>query len=231
MISVVLFTYNRPDYARRTLEVAGANLHSTHPIWCHIADDGSPQSQRDDLVEIAHGYFGDRVSVSDSDRRGYGGSYNLATQYVHEHSEIILPLEDDWELQRPLDLDPLVTALADPRINCIRMGYLGFTQPLLGVTIQAAGQTFLLLDPASPEPHVFSGHPRLETRDFQRKMGPWPENMAAGETEFEVAHRTNSRTGVVWPLDLCYSWGNLWAHIGTVPSESPTVRGDLEAVG
>lgn len=227
MISIVLFTYNRPDYARRTLASVIKNLHSDEPLWCHISDDGSPQEQRLDLLDMAHAFFQDRVSISNSERRGYGGSYNLATQYVHEHSDIMLPLEDDWELTRPLYIDALAAVLRSASgVDCIRMGYLGTTQELRGQVIHVTGQTFLLLDPNSPEPHVFAGHPRLETREFQRRVGPWPEDRPAGETEFMVSQRSAARRGVAWPMDLCHAWGDLWAHIGTIPSEEAEVRGD-----
>lgn len=231
MISIILFTHDRLEYALRTLESVAEHLSTSDPLRLHIADDGSPENQRQELLDIAKDYFGNHnVTIHNSNRRGYGANYNLATQYVHSHSDIILPLEDDWELVRSLNLDPLVDALKDPRIDCIRMGYLGTTQSLRGEVIHVSGQTFLLLDPDSPEPHVFAGHPRLETREFERRLGSWPEGIAAGPTEFEVSKRPAARARVVWPLDLLKAWGDLWAHIGTIPSESAEVRGDAPAV-
>jgi hypothetical protein len=75
-----------------------------------------------------------------------------------------------------------------------------------------------LLDGDSPEPHVFAGHPRLETVGYQRRVGEWPEGLLPGETEFSVAHYQWARMGVVWPMDLVKPSGDLFCHIGTIRS-------------
>lgn len=221
MIGVILLTYNRLTYALQTLDALYAHLITRMPVLLHIADDGSPQDYRTELYQFARQRW-DNVTVSNSQRGGYGASYNLATQVLHQQCDLLLPLEDDWTLTRDLDLDPLVRVLrAGGSIESIRLGYLGFTQQMKGELLHQEGQTFLLLDPDSPEPHVFAGHPRLETRGYQRGIGPWPEGVPAGETEFHVAHRPEARRGVAWPLDLVHPRGDLFAHIGTVPAGLP----------
>lgn len=222
-VAIILFTYNRLAYAKRTIAAVHSNLRVSGDVWLHIADDGSSQAYRDELFKFAHEHFGDKVSITNSERRGYGASYNLATQAVHEAAEFILPLEDDWELSRELNLDPLLNALKDPRISCIRLGYVGWTQALRGEFIASAGKTYLLLDPSSPEPHVFAGHPRIETVKRQRLIGPWPEGLRAGETEFAVAHWPEARAGIVWPVDLVLAYGDLFLHIGSVKAEETKV--------
>jgi hypothetical protein len=224
-VCLMLLTYDRFGYASRTLRSALSRLSmsSNNELSVHIADDGSPEGYREGLIEIAGEY--DRVAhvgSSNSERRGYGGNYNLATQAVHGWADLVLPLEDDWELTRPFDLDPLIEALStEPEFGCIRLGYVGWTQPLRGEFRYAAGYHWLLLDPDSPEPHVFSGGPRLETVAFERRVGLWPEGLEAGQTEFAVAHRRPAREGVVWPVDLVHPLGDAWAHIGTVKAENP----------
>lgn len=223
-LAIVLLTYAssiqspRHEYAKKTIDALIKNVKYSGNLHWHIADDGSPQEHVDALKMIEP-----PSTITNANRNGYGASYNLATQVLHNEYEYLLMVEDDWELTRELDLDPLVVAL-DEGINCIRLGYLGYTQELRGKIISKANQTFLLLDPDSPEPHVWSGHPRLETRDFQRKVGPWPEGLDAGTTEFYVAHRKESREGVVWPLDLGIRAGQLhgtmFAHIGAVQART-----------
>lgn len=216
-ICLLLLTFERRDYAERTLRSALENIRWPEPLSVHIADDGSNQEHRNFLYELAMGYSNVQgVSVTNAERGGYGKSYNLALQVVHQFAEFILPLEDDWELRQVLDLEPLVAALEEDIFGCIRMGYLGSTQPLRGEICYAAMHTYLRLDPASPEPHVWAGHPRLETREWQRKVGPWPEGLDPGSTEFSVACRKEAREGVVWPLDLIKPSGDLWHHIGTI---------------
>ncbi len=231
MISIVLFTYDRFEYAVMVMNAIADHLITPEPIRFHIADDGSPREQQEELYAMADLMWGNDVSFTNSERRGYGGSYNLATQQVHLHSEYILCLEDDWVLTRDFDLAPVLEMLQHPRIDCVRLGYLGTSQPLRGEVAHVAGQSVLLLDPDSPEPHIFAGHPRLETRDFQRRIGPWPEGLPAGQTEWLVCHRPESRQGVAWPMDVLRSTGDLFVHIGTIPSESPEVRGDVPIQG
>mgnify|MGYP001614087095 CR=1 FL=1 len=117
---------------------------------------------------------------------------------------------------RPLDLDTLVGALQEQQFGCIRMGYIGWTQELRSIFISANKQHYLLFDPESPEPHVWAGHPRLELREWQRFVGPWPEGHDPGTTEFIVSQRPEARQGVVWPVDLIHPYGNLFVHIGTL---------------
>lgn len=218
MIAVVLLTYNRLDYARKTIASVAKNLKLPpgDEVWFHIADDGSEQEYRDNLWELAKKHWGDNVSMTNSERRGYGASYNAATQLVHDVADLILPLEDDWELVRKLDLTPIAAALRNDTFGCVRMGYIGTTQELRGKFVRAQDLWWLALDPDSPEPHVFAGHPRLETVDWERYVGPWPEGMGAGATEFAVAHRPEARRGVAWPADLIKPTGDAFAHIGAV---------------
>lgn len=223
-IAVLLLTYQRPELARLTLETFFLHVQYSGRFHVHIADDGSSPAYAAGLGDLAASYHGVvRVSTTNAERGGYGKSFNLATQQLHTDYELVLPLEDDWELVKSFNLDPLVKALLCPLelvgpapIRCIRLGYIGWTQPLRGefVAHPGAGQQYLMLDASSPEPHVFAGHPRLETRDFQRDVGPWPEGLPAGETEFVVAHRPAARVGVVWPVDLIPARGGLFAHIG-----------------
>lgn len=242
-LAIVLLTYAsgidspRHEYAMRTVEALARHISYSGNIHWHIADDGSPAAHvvalRDRIRDKADIPFPVDLNqpmyptITTSDRRGYGANYNLATQMLHTDCEYFLMIEDDWELAKELDLDPLVAALEEG-IGCIRLGYLGWTQELRGKIIAKAGQTFLLLDPASEEPHVWSGHPRLESKEFQRTVGPWPEGLDPGSTEFVVSHRDASRYNVVWPLDLGIRagqiQGTLFAHIGAVQAREDQVK-------
>lgn len=214
-IAIMLLTYNRMSYAIETLASAMLNIKTGNPISVHIASDGDTDEYIDNLSRLAH-EFQDPVFVgtSNSMRAGYGANYNLATQVVHGYASHVLVLEDDWRLERELDLDVYIGALEELQAGCIRMGYIGFTQPLRGEFAFAYGRHWLRLDPASPEPHVFAGHPRLETVSWERSVGPWPEGLQPGETEFAVAHIAEARHGVVWPIQEVNVRGDLFSHIG-----------------
>lgn len=210
----------RAKYAEAALRSVLTDMSYAGQTSVHVADDGSPQVHRDRMCAIAGGFdHVHGVTVSNAEGRGYGESFNLATQVTHQHADLILPLEDDWIVEHPFSLDGYVQALAaatlESAVGCIRLGYLGFTQELRGRVISLAGKPLLLLDPESPEPHVFAGHPRLETVAWERWVGPWPVDpltpIDAGTTEFIVSSRDNARRGVAWPLD-----GGKFSHIGTV---------------
>lgn len=228
IVTVVLFTFQphedseRTVYAQRTLIAALNHLQFSGDLRFHIADDGSSIAHVHNLASIAYRHTGKSPTISISERRGYGGNWNAMTGVVHQwDNDKVLCLEDDWVLLEDLDLDPLVSAMdaSNGELRCVRLGYLGWTDPLRGELRRWAGQTFLMLDPDSPEKHVFSGGPRLETVAFQRTQGEWPEGLGAGHTELVVCGRDESRRGVAWPLDARLNADiaipSKFAHIGT----------------
>lgn len=233
VIYLVLLTYAaspnsaRASYAYTTLDRALRNLRTTHVLKVHLADDGSDPQHIDNLLEICKQH-GAKASVTNAMRKGYGASYNYASQVTHVDGEYFLMLEDDWELTRIFDLDPLIACLHESTpedyFGCIRLGYLGWTQQLVGDIKKYNDMTFLRFHPDSPEPHVWSGHPRLETLNFQKKIGPWPEGLDPGSTEFVVAQRKESRDGVAWPLDAkvnaSQDYCNTFAHIGAIQART-----------
>lgn len=220
-LAIVLLTYNRLDYAKTTLISTLANLKTSEEIRVHIASDGDKQEYIDELRNIVVRYTGEElVTTSNVSRLGYGASYNTATQVVHNLPDVeyVLVLEDDWELMRTLAIDPMICALRDRIFGCVRMGYIGYTQQLRCSFVSHMGYHYLALDPDSPEPHVFAGHPRLETVAWQRSVGEWPAGLQPGQTEWEVAKRPAARQQVAWPISQINPEGDAYAHIGAVRS-------------
>lgn len=220
-LAIVLLTYNRLDYAKTTLISTLANLKTSEELYLHIASDGDTEDYLSELREIAQAYLEPRqITVSNVNRLGYGASYNAATQVVHNIAgvEYVLPLEDDWELMRTLAIDPMLACLRDRIFGCIRMGYIGYTQQLKASFVSHMGYHYLALDPESSEPHIFAGHPRLETVAWQRSVGEWPQGLQPGQTEWEVAHRPAARQSVAWPISQINPEGDAFGHIGAVRS-------------
>lgn len=220
-VVVCLLTYNRFEYAEITLRSTLDNLVYSEPISVHVADDGSGGDYAQRLLDIAGGYpnvFG--ISASNSQRGGYGRNVNLATQTMHTFADYILMLEDDWRLTRKLDIDALITDMqaSQGAVDCVRLGYLSFTQQLFAeiLCLGPHGSKYARLLADSPEPHIFAGHPRLETKQRQVEMGLWPEGRLPGDTEFMMAHTKRARQGVAWPMDLVMPKGDLYSHIGSI---------------
>lgn len=216
-LTILLLTYERTNYALKTLESLHRNLIGSMAYHWHIADDGSRPEHRQHLEAYMKaaslGY-----SISNSEGSGYGGNYNLATQSIHPHAalnDLVLPVEDDWVLTRPLDVAAIGEALEELGGGCVRLGYIGFTQELKAtfVEVKSMGRLWLRLDPDSPERHVFAGHPRIETVEWERQAGEWIPGLEPGATEFEVAGRLWARDRVYWPME-----DNIFAHIGTIRS-------------
>jgi hypothetical protein len=226
-LAVVLLTAHRLDYAQITLKSLLTNLSLPDGVnlHVHIASDGDDQAYIDTLKAIVRHSGHMETSVSNSEGRGYGANYNLAMQTVHQIPgvEWVLPLEDDWELVRKFDVSPVLSILDryDPAhylTGCVRLGYMGYTQELIGSFFKHRDLNWILLHPDSPEPHVFAGHPRIETVWWEKAVGPWTEGLQPGATEFEVAHRESARAHVVWPVDLVKPCGDAFVHIGTIRS-------------
>jgi hypothetical protein len=232
-VGVMFLTYTpemnhpRVQYAQQCLYALLTKLSFTggELLW-HIADDGSPPEHVEKLREMIVRKTGVEPTVSVTTHMGYGANYNHATQVLHPMVDIMLPVEEDWELVRGFDISNLVRALEDSPddtldpdyIGCIRLGYLGWTERIAGWLTQLAGQTFFRFNQDSLENHVFAGHPRLETVEFEQLVGPWPEGLRAGYTEMEVCNRPESRNGVAWPMDAdvnaSQDYCRLFAHVG-----------------
>lgn len=222
MLAIVLLTYNRLEYARKTLESTLKNIRTQEPIHVHIASDGDTDEYMNELYEFAQELLdsNDRVTSSRTTREGYGANYNYALQTVHnlEGCEYVLPLEDDWELVREFNVDPILGVLHDRVFGCVRMGYIGYTQTLACDFVWHGGYHWLSFREDSSEPHVFAGHPRIETVAWERNVGPWTEGLLPGQTEWDVCHRLESRRQVAWPISLISPEGNAFAHIGAIRS-------------
>lgn len=226
-ICIVLLTAGttpeRLTYAKATLHATLDRLHSSsgHVLSLHIGDDGSGRGYQQQLIAIADQY-GYAATLSDSGRLGYGCNYNLAMRTVQKMGgiEYVLPLEDDWELTHEFDVDPVVNVLQADIFDSVRLGYIGYTQPLYCEFKYFEDKHWLLLREDSHEPHVFSGHPRLETMEYVRRVGPWPERLSPGETEWVVATQMpEARRRVGYPLWAAGDVKNgVYAHIGTVKS-------------
>jgi hypothetical protein len=214
-LGILLLTYDRLDYARKTLEALRANLTWTQDLHVHIGDDGSSPEYRQNLLGLAEELWPEHGrTMTNSARSGYGANFNQATQVLHQTCDVVLVMEDDWELMRPLDLDRYSRALGE-EVQAIRLGYLGMTQPLRGTIRYIEQVPLLVLDPDSEERHVNAGHPRIEMVSYQRRVGPWTEGLDPGATEFDWCGRAQARMRVAWPLDI-RAPGDLFGHFGTL---------------
>jgi len=238
-LAVVLLTAHRVGYAVTTAFTTARNLRHDGPVHWHIADDGDDEGYIEDVKRgIREGAERNvPITVTNAEGRGYGASFNLASQVVHQVADYVLPLEDDWELLRELDTSTIMRMLAcgghqdrrgwqwavpppdDFYAQSVRLGYLGYQWPIDAHLFKTDESLWMALDPASRDQNVAAGHPRIETVAYQRAVGPWDEGLNPGATELGWVQRPAARQGVVWPLTLVSLansvTGDLFAHIGT----------------
>jgi len=126
-LTILLLTYNRLEYAKKTIFSTLEHLKFNGILNIHVADDGSPDGYREDLLDSIREWVAKHkvdidVTSSNSNRGGYGRNYNLASQVTHHISDYILVLEDDWELTRTLDADKLIEFMQESSVvGCLNL--------------------------------------------------------------------------------------------------------------
>lgn len=216
-ITVVMTTYApagvvgaaRRVYAWRTARALARHLRTPLPLRLHLADDGSEDpSYLSDILAVANEAWQTDGAITNAERRGIGGSLNLALQHMHD--PYWLYVTDDWVLTEPLDLSPAVMLLERcPHYGMVRLGP---THPNLSCITRFSVDLgwWLDIDPA-PGGFAFATRPFLAHRRFTDCYGPFPENMDAYETERLYAERIARWPGI----------GSGIVQLGTIPLAGP----------
>lgn len=223
MITVVLITYGhtpeRTEYAIRTIRSVEKYLQ--YPRWqWYISDDGSqgPHLQTVlDEVKLSKspllGFHSDRISYGGGANRGINAA-------IQSGSSLMIMLEDDWELNRPLDMYKYAALLLERRdIGMVRMGYLN--DELSGTLIGHSGSLYWLLDDSRSRNYSrfsFAGHPSLIHSGFFEVYGMYPERWQPGDTELRMCWQVSGGCGpkIAWPAEL--GERGPWDAIGAIQS-------------
>lgn len=209
-IVVILLTYERTEYALRTIAAARKHLRYPDLRW-YLADDGSSESHCDAVLAAAQGLeLAGRHTLAGGT---YGANAQRAWDEASKVSKLAFFLEDDWELRQDLELRPFADLLMDDeRFGMVRLGYLNLG--MAGLTIGSGGHLYWWLNRQSPEAYVFTGHPSLRHQRFKDAYGPYQPGLQPGETELNMAWRFRTREGpgIVWPAEL--GANGVFGHIG-----------------
>lgn len=209
-VYIILTTYKRTSFALRTIKAIKDNLQWPNLGWL-VCDDHSEGDHVDKLVkEIGQT---NHLWVYDSRRRGVGHSMNTALQHVWELGwDLVIMMEDDWVLDKPMDLTPYVnTLLNHDRYGLIRFGYLS---PGLSATlISEEGRLYWQLENRGYT-YNFTGHPSLRHRRFHDIYGYYDEGLTPGQTELSLCGKVNAKNGpsILIPADS--GWYGFFYHIG-----------------
>lgn len=209
-IAILLTTYKRPECAIKTIRALKENLRWDQIWWC-ISDDGSPMSDVNAYsAEIGPSY---NIRIFNSDRQGVGVGMNRALKKIFETTDLVLVMEDDWVLQRPIDVGPYVRTLTNnPTHGMIRYGYI--SPNVLGYLISEENTLYWRLEP-NEETYRFVGHPSLRHKRFHEVYGWYDEGLPAGMTELSMCGKVNQKPdgpSILYPAE-CGQWG-FFGHIG-----------------
>lgn len=219
LITIVLLTYKRTDYAVRTVEAVGRYLQYPELGW-YISDDGS-SSEHHNAVRDACKATERPLLGHHNEVLSYGMGANAALHQAFSRGQLVLMLEDDWELSQPLDIWKYAALLMErPDIGMVRMGYLN--NGLSGTLIDHKGSLYWNLDDTESKHHsimAFAGHPALIHQRYFDSYGTYPEKWQPGETELRMAWQFAAEPigpAIVWPAEL--GAAGPWSHIGGVQS-------------
>ena len=213
-MAVCLLTYERTEYAVRTVQSVCRNFQYENLAW-YIADDGS---RAEHVSEIVSALEAEKATVfgSHSERLGPGPSWNLAIEKALGQADFVLWLEDDWELNVSLQIEPYVKLLQEVReVGMVRLAHMAIDLDLYSVGHN--GIHYLRVEKS--QPYTYSGNPSIRSRRYFRAYDWYPKTNQANPGECELWHDDHMRrkeTGpeVWWPINLPGGGWGPFGHIG-----------------
>lgn len=121
-------THNRTNVACAVIDSLIKNLKYPKLKWC-ISDDRSDEGHVDKLVKQfkKNGINEVHVEKTNKERYGLGASLNNGLKYAWTNSDIVLTTEDDWILEKPLNITQHVKIIeSDKSIAAIRLATLNY---------------------------------------------------------------------------------------------------------
>ncbi len=209
LVIALIVTYRRLPLALQTIRSVKDMVDYSN-IGFHIADDGSGEEYvtalREEIGDAHH------VTGTDSARAGVGRNMNMGIEAALQRADLWLHLEDDWALQKPLELEPCVRLLQeDDTVGMVRLGRM--SGGVTGETMGGADRLWWRLKRNS-DTYVFSGNAALRHRRFHAAYGPYREGLMPGQTELTYCATFNKKNGpdIAWPAWL--STQDAFLHIG-----------------
>jgi hypothetical protein len=210
-LAICLLTSDRTELAVRTIRALLGNLRYDGPVAWLLAQD-SEQEQHWLAVEDALG-VADIALDSFRRRMGPGPAWNLAVDLALKHWDYLLWLEDDWELNYVLDINPYVRLLQERAdVGTVRLSGLP-----TGLHCETVGHNGIhYLDILKDRQYCWSGNPSLNHRRHFETYGGFPTDprVLVGDCELHHDGRVRRLAGpAIWrPVDLL-AWG-VFGHIG-----------------
>lgn len=216
-LCICLLTYQRTAMTIRT--IVGLSDHLIYPrqlTGFYVADDGSSREHIDKVlnhIKICEyqlvGYHNEKF-VSGKPFCGIG--WNMALQKGHQNADIILWIEDDWELKKELDIRPYVRMLIERQdVGMVRLSGLP-----TGLDLRVEAHNGIhYLECLRSSKMAYSGNPHLRHVRFSQYYGLFATDRTPGDMEINYDERFRAHSGGpnIWrPADLS-AWG-IFGHIG-----------------
>lgn len=225
MLSIVLFTCKRTEMALTTIDSTFRNLkYPKELIGIYVADDGSPKEHFDVVIKKINnlginiiGSHNERMRLSGQEKTYNAGlGWNKGLGICHQASDYVLVLEDDWNLDEPLDLVPYVKMLQDRE----DVGICSFRILSTGADVHTVGHDGqVYLQYARTTQYAFSGNPYLRHARYTKHYGTFAEDRNPGLMELhqDDQYRLAMHGPVIWRPAGISVWGS-WKHIGSEKS-------------
>jgi hypothetical protein len=218
LLAICLVTYNRTNEALRTILSTCQNLgYPREKMGWYLADDGSTSQHHKALLDAiadqnVHliGEHNDRFRKDDTNNCGKGWNKGLGLCY--QFSDFVLFLEDDWVLEKPLDITPYIKLLQEVQ----EVGAVSFRILSTGAdvhTVGYGGEVFLKY--LRTTQYAYSGNPMIRHARYTSFYGWFAEDRNPGLIELHQDDQYRLRNGPeIWRPTSISQWGG-WSHIGT----------------
>jgi hypothetical protein len=217
-LAIVMVTFQRTREAVITLKSVCENLeYPREKRGWYIADDGSSADHMNaifkELMEVQGETLWDHHSQKFKPGTHFCGmGWNIGLRKAHQYADIVLWLEDDWHLDRRLDIRPYVQLLEERSdIGIVRLGGLA-----VGSDVHIVGHNGIhYLQYQRSTQYAYSGNPLLRHKRFLDAYGWFHEERSPGEVELDMDAKFRQAPGPeIWrPADIP-GWG-IFGHIGT----------------
>jgi len=223
VVSVVLISYNRVQYLRRSLE-AFRDCCTYPNLEFILSDDGSTPEQQALMRRLPFDTF-----VMATKNEGMGANQNKGIRAAR--GQFIFHLQDDFVCQKRCDFiqESLEVFHEVPEIGYIRYGDVSHLKCYKPLTT-SSGLRVRSFDWQQDDPefgiYVYSDRPHLKRREFHETMGWYAEGLPVGQTEDEFCRRCLT----VAPWGVGYIEGyDLFETIGVLSTRVDRWRQNLRA--
>lgn len=216
-ICMVLLTYQRTGMASRTIQGVADNLIYPKALrsW-YIADDGSEPAHVGKLLnliednhELLHGYHTQKFRPGTT---FCGEGWNMAVHRGHQAAEILLWLEDDWELTTKLDIKPYVRMLLERSdVGIVRLGHMAVNSE-----VRIVGHNGIhYLEYMRTTAYAYAGNPLLRHMRYAQFYGIFDTEANPGDVElhYDQKYREMRNGPAIWRPAGLEPWG-VFGHIG-----------------